>query len=166
MHGQVHLWGSLVGLLNRMKLFSLCKYNSANRISMWPLRTELNRTQSKIMGLRGVGENGDDEKTLPMWVLVLRPASDRLLSACCLPLCMHAKLLQPCLTLCDPVALQAPLSVGFSRQGYWSGLPCPPPGDLPDPRLELASLTSPALTGRFFTTGVTWEAHYVPLLPC
>lgn len=66
MHGQVHLWGSLVGLLNRMKLFSLCKYNSANRISMWPLRTELNRTQSKIMGLRGVGENGDDEKTLPM----------------------------------------------------------------------------------------------------
>ena len=34
------------------------------------------------------------------------------------------------------VASQAPLSVGFSRQGYWSGLPCPPPGDLPDPRME------------------------------
>ena len=38
------------------------------------------------------------------------------------------------------VACQAPLSMGFSRQEYWSGLPCPPPGDLPDPRMELASL--------------------------
>ena len=37
-------------------------------------------------------------------------------------------------TLC--VAYQAPLSMGFSRQGYWSGLPCPPPGDLPDPEIE------------------------------
>ena len=40
---------------------------------------------------------------------------------------------QLCLTLCDPlaVALQAPLSMGFPRQEYWSGLPVPPPGDLP-----------------------------------
>ena len=43
------------------------------------------------------------------------------------------------------VALQAPLSMGFSRQEYWSGLPCPPPGDLPDPGTKLAALTSPAL---------------------
>ena len=55
-----------------------------------------------------------------------------------------------CLSLFDPwtVAHQAPLSMGFSRQGYWSGLPCPPPGDLPDPGIESAS---PALAGRFFT---------------
>ena len=39
----------------------------------------------------------------------------------------------------------------FSRQEYWSGLPCPPPGDLPDAGIEPASLTSPALAGRFFT---------------
>ena len=37
------------------------------------------------------------------------------------------------------VALQAPLSMGFSRQGYWSGLPCPPPGNLPDPGIEPGS---------------------------
>ena len=37
------------------------------------------------------------------------------------------------------VALQAPLSMGFSRQGYWSRLPCPPPGDLPNPGIELRS---------------------------
>ena len=49
-------------------------------------------------------------------------------------------------------AYQAPLSMGFSRWDYWSGLPCPPPGDLPDPKIEPASLTSPALAGRFFTT--------------
>ena len=45
---------------------------------------------------------------------------------------------QSCPTLCDPwtVAFQAPLSMGFSRQEYWSGLPCPPPGDLPNPGIE------------------------------
>ena len=53
---------------------------------------------------------------------------------------------------------QAPLFRGFSRQEYWSGLPCAPPGDLPDPGIELKPLTSPALAGRFFTTSATWEA--------
>ena len=64
---------------------------------------------------------------------------------------------------------QAPLSMGFSRQEYWSGLPCPPPGDLPnlgmEPRspalqsrtLKSASLKSGALAGRFFTSGAPWE---------
>ena len=49
------------------------------------------------------------------------------------------------------VAHQASLSMGFSRQEYWSGLPCPPPGDLPDPGIE-TSLMSLALAGRSFTT--------------
>ena len=57
------------------------------------------------------------------------------------------------------VAHQAPLSMGFSRQEYWSGLPCPSPGDLPDPGIEPVSLTSPALAGGFFTTSTTWEVH-------
>ena len=55
------------------------------------------------------------------------------------------------------VAYQAPLSMGFSRQEYWSGLPCPSPGDLPNPGIEPTSLNSPALAGRFFTTRTTWE---------
>ena len=69
---------------------------------------------------------------------------------------------QSYLTLCDTlwtVAQQAPLSMGFSRQEYWSGLPCPPPGDLSNGGIEPASLTSPALAVRFFTASVTWEAH-------
>ena len=55
------------------------------------------------------------------------------------------------------VAHQAPLSLGFSQQEYWSGLPFPTSGDLPDPRIEPVSLTSPALAGGFFTTSTTWE---------
>ena len=51
----------------------------------------------------------------------------------------------------------APLSVRFSRQEYWSGLPCPSPGDFPNPGIKPASLMSPALAGRFFTTSATWE---------
>ena len=50
------------------------------------------------------------------------------------------------------VACEASLSMGFSRQEYWSGLPFPPPGDLSDPGTEPASLASPALAGIFFTT--------------
>ena len=52
--------------------------------------------------------------------------------------CMHAKSLQLCLTLYDPMVYSPPGSSvhGFSRQEYWSGLPCPPPGDLPDPGIK------------------------------
>ena len=56
------------------------------------------------------------------------------------------------------VAGQAPLSMGFIRQEYWSGLPFPTPGDLPDPGSEPASPVSPALAGRFFTISASWEA--------
>ena len=62
-------------------------------------------------------------------------------------------------TLCTE-AHQALLSMGFSRQDYWSGLPCPPPWDLPDPGIEPVSLMSPALTDRLFTTSSTSEAHF------
>ena len=58
------------------------------------------------------------------------------------------------------VACQVPLSMGFSRQEYWSRLPCSPPGDLPDPGIKLMSLTSPALAGGSFTTSAPWETHY------
>ena len=53
------------------------------------------------------------------------------------------------------VAHQAPLSMGF----FWSGLPCPPPGDLPDQGSNQHLFMSPALAGGFFTTGATWKAQ-------
>ena len=61
-------------------------------------------------------------------------------------------------------ACQAPLSRGFPRQEYWSGLPRPPPGDLPDPGIERRSLVCPALAAGFFTTepptGVYFHCSY------
>ena len=56
------------------------------------------------------------------------------------------------------VARRAALSMAFSRQEYWSRLPCPPPGDLPDPGIEPTSPVSPALAGGFFTTSTSQEA--------
>ena len=63
---------------------------------------------------------------------------------------------QLCVTLLT-VTCQAPLSMGFSRQEYWSGLPCPPPGDLPKPVIESVTLMSPALASRFFNSSTNWE---------
>ena len=56
------------------------------------------------------------------------------------------------------VPSQAPLPMGFSRQEYWSGLPCSPPEDHPDPGIEPVFLISPSWAGGFFTTNTTWEA--------
>ena len=61
------------------------------------------------------------------------------------------------------VTRQVPLSMGFFRQENWSGFLCPPSGDLSDPGVEPVSLMSPALAGRFFTSGATWETHHVTL---
>ena len=86
-----------------------------------------------------------------------------------LPKVRMCSVTQLCLTLCDPwtIACQAPLSMAFSRQEYWSGLPFPSPGHLPEPGIEPAS---PALAAGFFTTappgkpkggaGCVWAANY------
>ena len=85
-----------------------------------------------------------DEATIP-WALVDGP-----ISLCILSLFSRVR-------FCDPMdcSLQASLSMGFSRQEYWCGLPCPSPGGLPNPGIELTSLMSPALAGRIFTTSAT-----------
>ena len=76
---------------------------------------------------------------------------------------MHPKLLQSCPTLSDPMDynLSGSSLHGFSRQEYWSGLPCPPPRYLPNPGIKPESLKSPTFSGRFFTTNAMWEAHKV-----
>ena len=81
--------------------------------------------------------------------------------------CVHAKSFWSCPTLGDPwtVARQAPLSMGFSRQEYWSGLPCHPPGDLLDPGIAPRSLISPTLSGRFFTSRWTWDLETLSFSP-
>ena len=80
---------------------------------------------------------------------------NKLWSLCVLSQLSHVRLLVTLWT----IAHQAPLSLGFSRQEYRSGLPCPPPGDLPDPGIEPVSLRSLAPAGKVFTTSATWEAQ-------
>ena len=80
--------------------------------------------------------------------------------AMCVCMCSIVKL---CQLFATPwtVALQAPLSMGFSRQEYWGGLPFPPPGDLPSPGIEPVSPAAPILSGRFSTTeppGKPWNS--------
>ena len=73
---------------------------------------------------------------------------------------MYDSVAQSCPALRGPmnyIARQAPLSVGFSRQEHWSGLPFPPPGDLPDPGIEPRS---PTVASRFFTTEPPEKPHY------
>ena len=80
--------------------------------------------------------------------------------------CVCTKSPQSCLTLCDPMDCSLPGSSVHrihQAQECWSGLPCPLPGDLPDPGIEPMSLTSPALAGEFFaisTTWILWDIHY------
>ena len=77
-----------------------------------------------------------------------------LCASCMLSCFSHIRLFETLST----VACKAPLSMGYSRQEYWSGLPFHPSGKLLNPRIERLSLMSPALRGRFFTTSDTWEA--------
>ena len=78
----------------------------------------------------------------------------------CVCVCARANSLQSRLTLCDPMdcSPQAPLSVGFPREEYWSRFPFPPPGDLPDSGIEPVSIIPAELAGAFFTTSATWDA--------
>ena len=73
---------------------------------------------------------------------------------------------QACPTLWGSIAHQAPLSMEFSRQIYWSGLPFPTPGDLSSSGIEPRSPAFPELAGRFFTTSITWEAPHVCVCVC
>ena len=78
------------------------------------------------------------------------------------PASVCVRLLQSCLTLCNSMncSLSGPLSMGFSRQEYWSGLPFPSPGDRPHPGIKPASLMSPAWAGTFFSTSATRETPF------
>ena len=76
---------------------------------------------------------------------------------------LGAKSLQSYPTLCNPMDSSLPGTMGFSRQEYCSGLPCPPPGDHPDPGIKPTSLMSPALAGGPLTTSTTWEVLASPL---
>ena len=82
-----------------------------------------------------------------------------------IPACMYAKSIQSFQLFATPwtVAQQGPPAMGFSRQEYWSGLPFPSPGNLPDPGIKPMS---PALAGGFFTASTAWEAKSLSCCCC
>ena len=80
-------------------------------------------------------------------IIIPNPSSTMSEDRCCCDVLSHVRLFATSWT----AAGQASLSMRFSRQEYWSRLLFPPPGYLPDPGIEPASLSPPALTGRFFT---------------
>ena len=103
-------------------------------------------------------------RTEPTWCAVMNglyhvrhSAQYKNINTTCI-VCLHAKSLQSCLTLCNSitVACQAPLSMGFSRQQYWNWLPWPPPGELLNPGIKPASLMSLILASSFFITSTTY----------
>ena len=90
------------------------------------------------------------------YFLVVKYIAEILLTCVCVLSCFSCV---PRFVIPRTIARQAPLSMEFSKQVYWGGLPCPPSEDLPDPGIESESLSSPALAGEFFTTDATWEAQ-------
>ena len=119
-------------------------------------------TSTTVMGLLGsqtgssalffieLGSEGSGDQEEIVEHLV--PVEDHRLYSFDVGVNVHAKSFQLCPTLCNPMDCSPP---GASVYGILSGLPCPPPGDLPDPEIEHTSLKSPALADGFFTTGAT-----------
>ena len=110
----------------------------------------------KHFGVRGINNLAPAVKKLcSKWKISCKSWKLKYLLACVLSRFSHDRLFMTLWT----VALQAPLSMGFTRQEYWSGLPCLPPEDLPNPVIKPLSPISPALAGRFFTSSTTWECQ-------
>ena len=101
----------------------------------------LNQARQHHVQLCGQWARGSDSPNI-WWLLMVQDP--------CVPVC---SLTQSCPALCNPMDYSLPGSSvhGILQARYWSGLPCPPPGDLPEPGMEPASLVSPVLTGGFFT---------------
>ena len=99
-------------------------------------------------GCRGRERGGESRNQSELWEVLLEG-----------PCCMLNRFSH--VWLSDPMDCSSRLFCPWdSPDRYWSGLPCPPPGDLPDPRIEPASFLSPALAGSFLTASTTWEALY------
>ena len=127
------------------------------------VRSDRIHRQAEVTGEMGLGGGGGCawveqsreplSRSRPSLALVPRFISTHCMPASMLSHFSHVQLFETPRT----IAHQAPLSTGFSRQDYWSGLPFPPLGDLPHPGMKPMSHVSSALAERFFTTSATWE---------
>ena len=133
---------------------SQCPAGKPHEIVGLPAAGYFSAWSISISGVSALPFQGLVEVFLALLVL---PVASQYKGSACTCLLSHFSHIQ-LFTTAWTIARQAPLSMGFSRQEYGSGLPRPPPGDPPDPGMEPASLMSPASAGRFFTIRTAWEA--------
>ena len=120
--------------------------------------------ENEGIGLRVGWKTGSSRAPFELQICFLIPQNLSLFKVICSAFSIQNASMLSCsvmsLWLFATVACQAPLSMGFSRQEYWSRLPFPSPGDLPDPGIKAASPVSPALAGEFFTTEPPGKPQY------
>ena len=137
------------GMIGRLIMYFHFITGLAWMVNKIRLMEALSRTGREISGRNSGNINGQDigwQRSLKLTHISV--------CVCVLSCFSHVRL---CVTLWTEVH-QAPLSMQFSRQEYWSRLPCPPPGGLgSNPGIEPTSLTSPVLAGGFCTTRATWD---------
>ena len=128
--------------------------NKKKKAPSWDPRSKSSELQKKLLR-QNPGEGARIGKELrSKWDQRVKNREENIFESGmhpCMPSCFSLTLFDAM----DCTALQAPLSMIFSRQKYWSGLPCPPPGDLPNPGIKTTSLTS----------NLHWQAGSLPLGP-
>ena len=137
--GDIETWVQSLGQKDRLGEGMEIHSNPTVREAWWAAVYRVTWTQTELRGL-SVHHGNKYGGSFAVYVYVLSSFSR----------------VQLCVTLWA-VARQAPLSMGFFQQEYWNGLPCPPPGDLPDPGIKPASPASPTLLVEFFITDPLWR---------
>ena len=107
---------------------------------------------------------GENKTRFCPWALLMEASFFSVCVCVCVCVCMPTLSCVWFFANAWTVACQAPLCLRFSRQEYWSRLPFPTPGDLPDPEIKTPSLVSPAQAGRFFTTAPLWKPLFLSVL--
>ena len=125
------------------------------RLELW----QFSNLEERAYGLRQNSEENERADVLCLWAGMVRQTwrteeNDKFT----MRVCWVASVMSDSV-IAWTVSCQASLSMGFSRQEYWNGLPCSPPGDLSNPGIVLESLVSHPLADGFVTTSLTWEAH-------
>ena len=137
--GDIETWVQSLGQKDRLGEGMEIHSNPTVREARWAAVYRVTWTQTELRGL-SMHHGNKYGGSFAVYVYVLSSFSR----------------VQLCVTLWA-VALQAPLSMGFFQQEYWNGLPCPPPGDLPDPGIKPASPASPTLLVEFFIIDPLWR---------
>ena len=142
-----------------LSLESMCKLLISSRLFSSPFHQ--NRILRQLSRMHKGNRDAAPNKKKPFPGVSIGSNNGSNSTYVCVCVCVHVHVLSHGWLFAAPwtAALQASLPMEFSGQEYWSVVPYPTPGDLPHPGVELTSLGSPALAGRFCTTSASWEDY-------